>query len=203
MVRLLLEDVTLVKANEVVAHVRFRGGATHTLRLPLPLPAPELRKTALAVVSEIDRLLDYHTEAEIAEILNARGLRPGVADHFSALIVWHIRQKYGLEPRFSRLRRQGMLTLDEISGALGLNSTTVKRQAARGQLVSHVYNDKGQRLYAPPGEPVLIACLHCGAPMAERGKHGQWRKYCGARCCMAAYQRRRAAAGWARPPRRS
>ena len=38
MVRLLLEDVTLIKADEVIAQIRFRGGATHTLRLPLPKP---------------------------------------------------------------------------------------------------------------------------------------------------------------------
>jgi hypothetical protein len=44
MVRLLLEDVTLLKTDEVVAHIRFRGGATQTIRLPLPLSAPELRR---------------------------------------------------------------------------------------------------------------------------------------------------------------
>jgi hypothetical protein len=162
MVRLLLEDVTLLKADEVVAQIRFRCGATHTLRLPLPLSAPELRKTHSAVLAEIDRLIDDHTDMEIADILNARGLRPGVADRFSNIIIYHIRQKYRLEHRFSRLRRQGMLTLQEATAALGLDPATVKKRAARGQLVSHVYNDKGQRLYAPPGEPAMIPCHHCG-----------------------------------------
>ena len=37
-VRLLLEDVTLIKGQELTAHLRFRGGATRTLVLPLPLP---------------------------------------------------------------------------------------------------------------------------------------------------------------------
>src|SRR5438874_4532005 len=68
MVRLLLEDVTLLKADEVIAQLRFRGGAPQTLRLPLPLSAPELRKTRPAVVAEIDRLLDKYTDLEIAEI---------------------------------------------------------------------------------------------------------------------------------------
>ena len=45
MIRLLLEDVTLLRADEVVAHIRFRGGATHSLHLPLPLSAWQLRKT--------------------------------------------------------------------------------------------------------------------------------------------------------------
>ncbi len=46
MVRLMLEDVTLLKQDELVAHVRFRGGATRTLRLPLPLNAWQLRQTS-------------------------------------------------------------------------------------------------------------------------------------------------------------
>ena len=179
-------------------------GATHTLRLPLPLSAVELRKTHSAVVAEIDRLIDDHTDMEIADILNARGLRPGVADRFSNLIIYHIRQQYRLEKRFGRLRRQGLLTLQEVTDALGVHPATVKDRAARGQLVSYIYNDKGQRLYEPPpGEPVIIACLHCGMPIPERGKHGQKRKYCKVSCCTSAYARRRAAAGWVRVQRRS
>ncbi len=193
MVRLLLEDVTLLRADEVVAQIRFRGGATHTIRLPLPLSAPELRKTHSAVVAEIDRLIDNYTDVEIAEILNARGLRPGVADRFSNIIVWHIRQKYRLEDRFTRLRRQGMLTLQELTAACGLHPCTVKDRATKGHLASSIYNDKGQRLYAPPGEPAMVACLHCGRPIPERGKHGQWQKYCDASCSMRAYARRKAA----------
>jgi hypothetical protein len=198
MVRLLLEDVTLLKAEEVVAQVRFRGGATQTLRLPSPLSAIELRKTHSTVVAEIDRLIDEHTDTEIAEILNACGLRPGVADRFTSIIIVHIRHKYGLENRFSRLRRQGMLTLEEVAAALDLHPATVKDRAARGQLISSVYNDKGQRLYAPPGEPTLIACAYCGKPIPERVKHGQKRKYCNINCNTGAYARRKRAAGWVR-----
>src|SRR5262249_24203891 len=34
MLRLLIEDVTLLKAEEITMHVRLRGGATRTLKLP-------------------------------------------------------------------------------------------------------------------------------------------------------------------------
>jgi DNA invertase Pin-like site-specific DNA recombinase len=193
MVRLLLEDVTLLRTDEVVAHIRFRGGATQTIRLPLPLSAPELRKTHPTVVAEIDRLLDHHTDAEIADILNARGVRPGVADRFSITIIYQLRMKYRLENRFSRLRRQGLLTLEEMTAASRLHPTTVKDRATKGHLASYVYNDKGQRLYAPPAEPSMIACHHCGKPIPERGKNGQWQKYCGSACSMRNYARRKAA----------
>jgi hypothetical protein len=75
MVRLLLEDVTLIKGKEITAHVRFRGGKSRTLSLPLPLPIWELRKTDPALVAEVDRLLDQYTEKKIATILNEQGFR--------------------------------------------------------------------------------------------------------------------------------
>jgi DNA invertase Pin-like site-specific DNA recombinase len=200
MVRLLLEDVTLLRADEIVAQVRFRGGVTHTRRLPLPLSAPELRKTPMALVTEIDRLVDDYTDTQIAEVLNARGLRPGVADRFSNTIIYQLRKKYRLQDRFDRLRHQGLLTLEEATTTYKLNPSTLKVHALRGRLVSFVYNDKGQRLYAPPCEPAVIPCDHCGNPIGERGKHGQRRKYCNVSCRTGAYARRRTAAGWIRTP---
>jgi DNA invertase Pin-like site-specific DNA recombinase len=204
MVRLLIEDVTLLKMDAVVARVRFRGGAAQTIQLPLPRTAAQLRKTDPAVVTEIDGLLDAHTDREIADILNSRGLQPGVADRFTPWVVWKLRKAYGLEGRPSRLwRQQGLLTLEEISATLGVHPGTVKSRQARGQLVSVVYNDKGQRLYAPPGEPTMIACARCGKSIPERGKRGMLQKYCGVTCRTATYASRRAAAGWVRVRHRS
>jgi hypothetical protein len=198
MVRLLIEDVTLLNADDVVVHVRFRGGAVHALRLPRPRPAVQLHKVDPAVVVEIDHLLDAHTDREIADILNSRGLQPGVADRFSPWIIWKLRSKHRLEDRRSRMRRQGLLTLEEMAAALGVHVTTVKNRAARGQIVSVVYNDKGQRLYPPPGEALMICCHRCGKRVPERAAHGQRRKYCGVTCRTAAYASRRRAAGWVR-----
>lgn len=36
MIRLLLEDVTLIKTEEITVHIRFKGGANKTLKIPLP-----------------------------------------------------------------------------------------------------------------------------------------------------------------------
>ncbi len=198
MVRLLLEDVTLLRAEEVVAQVRFRGGATRTLRLPLPRNAWQLRQIDPAVVAEIDRLLDDHTDGEVADILNARGLRPGVADRFTLAIIWNVRRKYGLEDRFTRLRRRGLLTLQEMAAALRVNPSTVKKRRSQGRLASVVSNDKGQRLYVPPAEPRLVACRRCGTAIPERGPRGQLQKYCSVNCRTAAWK---VESGWVRPPR--
>jgi hypothetical protein len=47
MIVLLLEDVTLLEAEQIIVQARFRGGATTTLRLPLPLNAWQGRKTPI------------------------------------------------------------------------------------------------------------------------------------------------------------
>lgn len=202
MARLLIEDVTMLKADDLVIHVRFRGGDTQSLHLARPKPAADLRKLDPAVVAEIDRLLDDHTDSEIADALNAAGHQPPVGETFTLWIVWKIRNTHRLASRFDRLRQKGMLTLDEITKALGVHPATVKKRATLGQLVSVAYNDKGQRLYAPPEPAATIPCSRCGKPMPERAEQGQLRKYCGVSCRTGAYATRRRAAGWVRPRRR-
>ena len=61
MVRLLIEDVTLVKAKQLDVHVLLRGGATRSLSMPVPLPGCKSWQTDPEVVSEIDRLLSDYT----------------------------------------------------------------------------------------------------------------------------------------------
>ena len=158
MVRLLLEDVTLTKGEEIAMGVRFRGGATRRLSLPLGQPAWQLRKTPERVVAEIDALLDRYTEATIADILNDRGLVSGEGKHFHPIMVRRIRRCYGLKTRYDRLRDAGMLTLAEIAGMLGVAPQTVKTWRDHGLLRAHAYNDKNECLYEHPGDdpPVKV-----------------------------------------------
>jgi hypothetical protein len=151
MVRLLIEDVTLFRDQAITAHIRFKGGASQTLVLPLPLPIGELRKTDAAIVREIDRLMNDHTDEEIAAILNERRLLTGDAKPFTRLAVWRVRRRSGLTDRFTRLRAAGMLTLEEMATRLDVCTATVKAWSRHGLLVSHPYNDKRQQLYEPPG----------------------------------------------------
>ena len=72
--RLLIEDVTVHKTNQIVAHIRFKGGATYTLTVPLPPPFAQSRLTAPETLAEMDRLLEQFTDAEVAEQLNRASL---------------------------------------------------------------------------------------------------------------------------------
>jgi hypothetical protein len=116
MVRLLLDDVTLIKtAHGVTAHLRFRGGATITRTLPNALNAWQLRETSAEILALIDHLLDSHADGDIATILNARGYVSGTGQPFQRGIVKHLRHSHGLRSRCERLRARGMLTRDEIA----------------------------------------------------------------------------------------
>jgi hypothetical protein len=116
MIRLLIEDFTLVKAGVITANVRFKGGATREMTLPRPLFPWEEWKTSEEVLAEIDRLLDNHAYGEIATLLNERGLTTGGGKKLDGYRVKRIRREYKLR---SRLRERGLLTLEEASEMLG------------------------------------------------------------------------------------
>jgi hypothetical protein len=118
MVRLMIEDVTLIKRDHVTAHVRFRGGATQTLTLPLPQGYFHKRRTRPEVVMEIDKLLEGHSDKEVAEVLNARGSRSGAGQSMTVARVAFIRTTYNLKSFAERLRDAGMLTAIELAKRL-------------------------------------------------------------------------------------
>lgn len=151
MARLILEDVTLIRGKEVTAHIRFKGSATRTLVLPLPVPATVLRKTKPNIVEEIDHLLDKYNEDEIADILNERDLCSGCGHPFDRLTVRYVRETYGLKDRFTRLRAAGMLTGEEIASQLGITTGTLKVWRQHGLLRVFRYNCVGECLYEPLG----------------------------------------------------
>ena len=152
MARLLLEDVTLRKGDELVVQVRFRGGASETLTLPRPLSAAQGRRTAPDLVAEIDRLLDDHTDAEVAAALNAGGHRSYGGKPFHALRIASLRRSYRLADHRRRLQARGLLTERALAAALGVAPETVEQWWRRGYLRAERANDKGERLYHPPGE---------------------------------------------------
>jgi DNA invertase Pin-like site-specific DNA recombinase len=160
MVRLLIEDVTLIKADRITVHVRFKGGTTRTLQLPGPVHAGTARKTDSNVLSDIDQMLDHYTDEEIASRLNRRGRRSGTGCSFTARIVSRIRRTYGLRSRRDRLRDAGMLSLSEKARRLNVSTSTVKIWRNHGLLHAHVYNDKKECLYE---------AIDANAPVKQQG----------------------------------
>src|SRR5215831_19708602 len=94
LVRLILEDVTLSRNDQITAHVRFKGGITRTLTVPVPLNAWQQRATSPELVGEIDRLLDHKTYSQIATTLVQRGLCTGEGRVFTSRAVARVMQQY-------------------------------------------------------------------------------------------------------------
>ena len=156
MARLLLEDVTLRREQEIIVQVRFKGGATQELRLPLPKSAWALRKTKPEIVQEIDRLLDELTESQIAADLNQRGWHTSAGRPFTMSIVHRLRAAHRLRSRPERLRAKGWLTTQEIVPQIGCKPNLVKYWRQQGLLQGIRLNDKEEYLYQPP-LPDMIA----------------------------------------------
>lgn len=156
MARLLIADVTLLKNTEIRAQVRFNGGATQTLHLPLPKPAWMVRQTPAAVVDEIDRLLQEYTDSEVADLLNGQNLLSGGGKPFHRLIVRKIRITYSLASRYERLRLRGMLTQEELAQHLNVSIATIKRWRLLGLLQAHRYDERGEHLYEQPNDDTPI-----------------------------------------------
>jgi len=137
LLRLLIEDVTLLAGDLIEAHVRFRGGPTRSLKLQRPINPFELRRTPVEVVHTIDDLLDQHTEEEIATILNERGLKSGTGIAFRPQMVTAIRRTYGLKTRRERLRNAGYLTASQAARRMKVGWTKFHQWVSEGRVRSH------------------------------------------------------------------
>ena len=155
-VRLLIDDVTLVKAEAITAHVRLSGGATRTLVLNRPLPIAQIRKFKPELVAEVDHLLDHHCDREVAEILSQRGLQTWEGKPFSLKKIAFIRTAYKLASRYERLRCRGMLTTREVAARFNVGETAVHEWGREG-LISKCQTDSLNRgLWEIPKDHTIV-----------------------------------------------
>jgi hypothetical protein len=156
--RLLIEDVTLTKTDQVHLQVRFRGGQTTSLTIPKAPNSWQARQTPTDTLTEIDRLLDDHTDRETAELLNRLGLPSGMKRPFTRTMIVKLRCTHDLPSHSDRLRARGLLTQQEIAKQLDVHSNTIHAWRRAGLLRAHRANDKNDWLYEPPipGDPRLV-----------------------------------------------
>jgi hypothetical protein len=151
-VRLVMEDVTVHKADQIVAHIRFKGGATQTITVALPPPFAQSRLTVPETLAAMDRLLNEYTDAEVAEQLNQQGYRTFVGLPFQSIHVSQLRRHHGIPGRYARLRTQGMLSAEELAQNVGVSAQGIWRRYHQGRIVGMRYNDRGSCLFLPPDE---------------------------------------------------
>jgi hypothetical protein len=156
MVALLIEDITLLKAEHIAIHVRFRGGQTTTLTTDRPKPMALVRKTLPDAIEMLDRLLDTCSDKAAAAHLNTLGHRNWKGEPFTAKRVCHVRLTYGLKSRFDRLRARGFLTAREMTRQLGICLEQVYILGREGVLPRQLYGNEQRCLYAPLDGAMLV-----------------------------------------------
>ena len=169
MLRLLIEDVTLLRDDVIRVSIRWRGGATREIECPLPLAAPDLRRTPAAVVEQVRALATEQTDAQIADTLNGRWLRTGAGLPFSRLRVRMLREVYDIDSYAEHLLGARWLTVPQMAELLDVHPATAKRFAHQGVLRAVRADDKGTILFEPPTGPLPAA--HPGKRLRDRQEH--------------------------------
>jgi hypothetical protein len=136
--RLLIQDVTLIKAETITAHVRLSGGATRSLVLDRPLP------------------------------INRRGLKTWEGKPFNLKKIAFIRGAYMLASRHSRLRGRGMLTTSEVAARFSVTESAVHQWGRQGLIKKCCVDKLNRELWeVPPGQMILKGCGGRGARPAR------------------------------------
>lgn len=167
-VRLVIEDVTLVKdkqLREIHAHIRFKGGATRSVKLGTPVILYEKWKTRPHVVQQIDQLLDDHTEAQVARLLTERGMTTSHGNPFRPENVAYLRTANGLRHRRVRLRERGFRPLCEVAALLGVPMREVKRRARDGEIEVIAISDRNDLLYRTNATGGMETAARAGEPV--------------------------------------
>ena len=172
MVRWLLEDVTVKRQEEVItAHVRFKGGATQTITVPVGhgrCSSPEL-------IVLIDQLLEDFTDAEVAEQLKRLGWRTYEGKPFAAARVVSLRRYHQLKTHGTRLAERGLLSARGSGvGLWGLPRNTHGLGAGRACFPCLASMIKGRRYFR------RLTSMHLGRMLTnlqKRANHAQGGQY--------------------------
>jgi DNA invertase Pin-like site-specific DNA recombinase len=154
MLRLMIQDVTLLRQDDLRVCIRWKGGATSELHLPIPLCAWEARRTPQAVLDRIAALAKQHTDEEIAGFLNREGLCSGTGQPFTYEQITRLRVAKQIPGYYDHLREAGMVTCEEIMARTGVGECTIRQWRQAGLLRAIRYSRK-RWLYDFPSQEIL------------------------------------------------
>jgi hypothetical protein len=154
LLRLLIEDVTLLRQEQITISVRWKGGTTSRLSVPVPVNGFEAKRTNPKVLQCIAAWAEQYTDEEIASRLNQEGMRTGVGLPFTDETVNRLRRAKGIAGLKEHLHRAGMRTTEEITQQTGIAESTLRKWRKAGFLKA-VRCDHKHWLYEFPSRQVL------------------------------------------------
>jgi len=149
LLRALIADVTLTSqpnSRELQVGIRWRSGAAEQHAVQRPLKPADAQRTPSLAVELIRRLAPDHTNAQIAEQLNATGLQTRKHGPFAAKHVQWIRWRHKI-PYPTTWAHDGELTVRQTAQTLGISTGTVYDWISAGKLTAR--RGPADRLYIP------------------------------------------------------
>jgi hypothetical protein len=159
LLRALISDVTLTSqpdSRELSVGIRWRSGASeqHTIQRP-PTPA-DAKRTPANVIELIKRLAAEHTNAQIADQLQATGMRTSTGLPFDEKAVRWLRWRYRILTGPEQLLGDGEVTVAHLPERLGVSHSVIYAWISTGKLAAR--RGPGNRLYIPFGPEVEQQC---------------------------------------------
>jgi predicted DNA-binding transcriptional regulator AlpA len=159
LLRALIADITLTSkpdSRELRVGIRWRSGAADEHTIQRPKTRAEVTRTAPEAVELTRRLASkQHTNAQIAEQLNAAGLPTSSGCPFAPEHVQWIRWRHKI-PYPTTWAHDGELTVHQIAQNLGVSDATIYDWINTSKLAAR--RGPGNRLYIPFDADVEQAC---------------------------------------------
>jgi len=158
LLRALIADITITSqptGPELDVGIRWRSGASEQHTIQRPKTRAEVVRTPAEAIEMTRRLAIDHTNAQIAEQLNAAGLRAGTGGPFAADHVQWIRWRHKIAYPAS-YARDGELTVTQTAQRLGISDGTVYDWISTGKLTAR--RGPANRLYIPYAPNVQQNC---------------------------------------------
>jgi len=132
MLRLLIRDITVEKPapKQLLAHIRWQGGATSDLQLQLPPNVADRVRYPAPLVNQVRDLSQSLSDGEIAERLNREGQVSALGKPFTVSMIQWIRFRYQI-PK-ATLKRAEELTVQQVAERFGVSSHVVYYWIDRG-----------------------------------------------------------------------
>jgi DNA invertase Pin-like site-specific DNA recombinase len=147
MLRLLIEDITVVKGPErkqLRLQIRWQGGATEVVELQLPPNRADALRYSATIIDRVRDLAREHDDVEIAALFNSDGLLSSTGKPFTTAMISWIRYKHRISGPSHPV---GTLTITEVCERYGVSMHVVYYWIERGHVTAH------QR---KPGAPYAI-----------------------------------------------
>jgi DNA invertase Pin-like site-specific DNA recombinase len=147
LLRAMIADVTITSepaGRELKVGIRWRSGASEQHTVQRPKTRQDVIRTPAEAIELTRRLAPDHTNAQIAEHLNAAGLKAGTGGPFKAEHVQWIRWRHKI-PYPTNYARDGEMTVTQIAERLGVSDGTVYAWISTGKLAAR--RGPASRLY--------------------------------------------------------